>query len=241
MPVSPVWFDIDNTLAVFPEQITDDEALRITVLRVFDQENASYGDIQYKGKTDARIIKEILLVYGIPYTDEDVIRACMVLGKRTAETLHNQYPLLLPGVADLLRELGNRGVPIGIVSTNSMWQAEAKLRAIKLWSVVDPFISTFGHETDEAENLLYFAYQKAVRQYGTPDNCWYVGDGPSDILRLRRAPGVHALAVGTGIITTEAQMLQALRLLTNTDSHPPFTFLPNLGDTPTVIQILGIQ
>ncbi len=233
-----VWFDIDHTLALFPKRQTEDEAFAAMGLEVFNQPNLVPKAHQSQGKTEMHVVRELLESHHIDFAPSDITRACMVLGKHTTTALKREFPLVLPGVKELLQKLQTDNIPLGLVTTGSIWQAEAKLRAVHLWNFFNTDLSSFGHETEDSGGLLQLALLKCRHQFNAPpQNCWYICADPVNILRGRLLQNVQILAVGTGNYHSPQEMQKKLELQPSYRAHA-FHFLANLNSADLVLKLM---
>ncbi len=192
-----VLFDIDGTLVTGgPAKLAFRAALEHTF--------ATAGPIDghdFAGKTDPRIMHELMTAAGIP--PQGIRAGAARFWGRYREELERrivQEPMtLLPGVGRLLRALTSQGgVFLGLVTGNVRYGARLKLRSVNLWKHFP--IGGFGSDHEIRNRLGSLAIQRAgvhwSRRFEGSDAV-IVGDTPRDIA-CGRAAGAATVAVATG-------------------------------------------
>ncbi|MCA9978270.1 MAG: HAD hydrolase-like protein [Chloroflexota bacterium] len=221
-------FDIDGTL------IRSDGAGRMALRAALEEMFGTAGPIdEYKmsGKTDARIVTDLLTAIGMSATD--VNDKLPLVYDLMAEKARQIYPerkvMACPGVPELLQRLGRRAdVVLGLLTGNARQTAPLKL----IMGHLDPTqfpVGAYGSDHADRNHLPALAMQRAEQLLARPfsgDNTVIVGDTPADIL-CARAGGATAVAVASGwhATTTLAQY------------HPDHLF-ENLSDTDMVVAAL---
>lgn len=107
---------------------------------------------------------------------------------------HDTLIRTVPGAADLLKEVLDSGVPVGLVSSKRADMVRQGMRVTELphVDVVVGLLETTAHKPDPAPLL------EGARRLGVdPADCVYVGDAVVDLLAARAA-GMAAVAVTWG-------------------------------------------
>jgi phosphoglycolate phosphatase len=204
-------------------------ALHAALQNVFGR-SGSFAGIEFAGRTDPWIIRQIFSRFGIDESEENV--ASYVDGYITAlpGILAVSGARVLPGVADILgRAAGHADVAHGLLTGNLRRGAQAKLGFHGLWEVFP--IGAFADDSEVRNELGPHALRRARKHWGVdfpPERVWVVGDTPHDI-RCARAFGACSLAVATG--GSSGSDLAA---------HRPDAVLENLGDTAAFWQAVGL-
>ena len=215
-------FDIDGTL--IRSGGAGKLALEKALNETFDLENAT-ADIDYGGRTDFSIVRELLELNGIEYSDkakEDLLSSyCSILPQMMKQCDSE----VLPGVFKLLDRLKKSDdYALGILTGNLKHGADTKLKSLGL----DSYFS-FGGYGDHAESRNMIA-EKAVqdaRKHLTtsPKSFVVIGDTPKDVECARHVNAL-AIAVATGYASRESVV----------NSNPDH-FLEDLSDTDHVISL----
>ena len=170
-------------------------------------------------------------LYGIPAnidehstageTDPQVVRATFqgVLNREPTHDdlgrLYAQYLLhlaadiwvsegyrVLPGAEQVLAELGEAGVMLGLVSGAMEGAARTKLMPANLNRFF--VFGAYGSDSPDRAQLTRLAVDKAMLLHDqlTPDQVYVVGDTPRDIAAAKAA-GAVSVGVATGIYSTQ--------------------------------------
>lgn len=221
-------FDVDGTL------ITAKGAGRQALGQALRAVYGSAGpidDYDFRGKTDPQIVSGLMRAAGL---SETAIRAGLAeaLGAyvNELETLvqRNARVQVLPGVADVLRELSRRPeVLVGLLTGNIERGAQVKLRPTGLL----PFFRLGAYGSDDADRrrLPAVACARAEQLTGHAvafDRVTIIGDTPLDV-DCARSCGARAVAVATGQHRPEEL----------TACGPDLLF-PDLADVPAVLRAL---
>lgn len=100
---------------------------------------------------------------------------------------------LFPGIAELLRELGARGLRWGIVTNKATHLTERIVSTLRLKPDCVACGDTTPHLKPHPASLLHAAAQLQL----SPEACCYLGDDLRDI-KAARAAGMRPIAVGWG-------------------------------------------
>lgn len=195
-----ILFDIDGTLTA--SAIGHIEAHAVAYQKVF----GIYGSIfmiDYDGKTDRRITKEVLVKLGIA---EEEIEAKLpehlqVMGEYYDSLKPYLKPKLLPGVAEMLERLSaNSSVLLGNVTGNLERIAKDKLEVAGIAKYFN--LGGFGSESDERPDLVKLAIERARERGFEGNDVYVVGDTPVDI-EAGNAAGTTTIGVATGSYSAE--------------------------------------
>lgn len=218
-------WDIDGTLLASGG--AGMRSLRIALQDEFGIDG-SLDDIDWSGRTDKYILRQIFAKFGIEATPRNferyLDRYVSILPGEMARTTH-----VLPGVKELLVAAAARGdVAQGLLTGNIRRGAQTKLTHHQLW---DHF--AFGAFADDSElrnDLGPFALERAKAHHGVtfhPDQVWIIGDTPHDVA-CGKIIGARTLAVATGHHPLDE--LQA---------HTPTAAMANLSDHTAFWRLIG--
>ncbi len=221
-------FDIDGTL--IRSNGAGREALVATLVELF----GTAGPIdtyQMSGKTDPRIITDLLSAEGI--SPARIREALPEIFSRMAQKAKSIYPtrnmLPCPGVMELLEALTweNQAV-LGLLTGNGELTAPLKL----LFAGIDSTlfrVGAYGSDHEDRNKLPAIAMGRAADIFTYPfsgENTVIIGDTPADIL-CARAGQATAVAVASGWHSAA----------TLAKYHPDH-LLDSLTDTASVLRIL---
>lgn len=202
------------------------KALRLALKTVFGIEG-SLEDIDFAGRTDRWIVKQIFAKFAVPVTEENITRYFEAYVSVLPTELHNPDARVLPGVVSLLRAAAAHGqIAQGLLTGNLRRSAEAKLAHHGLWEHF-----AFGAFADDSElrtDLGHHALRRAREHHRVefePTRVWIIGDTTHDIA-CGKAIGAKTLAVATG-----GHTLEVLR------SHQPTAVVADLTDTAAVLAL----
>jgi phosphoglycolate phosphatase-like HAD superfamily hydrolase len=191
--------------------------------------SGSLAGIDFAGRTDPWIMRQIFSRFGIEDTRENIASYTDGYIAALPGILANSGARVLPGVSEILvRAAGHPEVAQGLLTGNLRRGAETKLRFHGLWDYFP--IGAFADDSEVRNELGPHALRRAQGHWGVdfPANrVWIVGDTPHDIL-CARAFGARVLAVATGGSTVSALA-----------AHNPDAVLEHLGDPAEFWQALG--
>jgi phosphoglycolate phosphatase-like HAD superfamily hydrolase len=218
-------WDIDGTL------ITSGgagiRALRPALLDLFGV-SATLDDIDYAGRTDRHIFRQIFTRHGIPDTEENFLRYLDGYLERLPAELNHSGATILPGVPTLLADAATRpDLTQALLTGNIQRAARVKLTHHGLWDFF-PF-GAFADDSEHRNDLGPHALRRARAHTGgdfPPDRVWVIGDTPHDIA-CGRVIGARTLAVATGGHPVEALA-----------AHSPTAVLADLSDAATFWRLI---
>jgi phosphoglycolate phosphatase-like HAD superfamily hydrolase len=199
-------WDVDGTLLTAGG--AGMRALASALQRVFVIDG-SINDIDFAGRTDRWIMRQIFARFGLPATEENFSRFAEGYVAALPHELAGRSVRLLPGIPTLLDAAAARGdIALGLLTGNLRRGAEIKLGSRDLWRYF-PF-GGFADDAEDRNELGPHALRRARTHHQVEfaaANTWVIGDTPHDIV-CARAFGARALAVATG--RHSAAQLQAL-------------------------------
>jgi phosphoglycolate phosphatase-like HAD superfamily hydrolase len=189
----------------------------------------SLADIDFAGRTDKWIMREVFRKFSLPPTAENFERFFDGYVAALPAELANPQARVLPGVREILASAAAHGaIAQGLLTGNMRRGAQAKLGYHGLW---DHFsFGAFGDDSEFRNELGPHAVRRAAAHHGVDfrqDHVWVIGDTPHDIA-CGKAIGARTLAVGTGGSTVE----QLRR-------HQPDAVLPDLADPAAFWKIIA--
>lgn len=197
-------FDIDGTL------IRSNSAGRLAMAAALQELFGTSGPLDsynMSGKTDARIITDLLTAVGISAKEiNEKLPAVYELMAIKAQEIYPERDILpCPGVHDLLVKLqGRDDVIVGLLTGNSESTTPLKLLAAN----IDPeqfVVGAYGSDHLDRNSLPAVAMKRASLLTGeqfSGDNTVIIGDTPADIL-CARAGKARAVAVAGGWHSSE--------------------------------------
>jgi phosphoglycolate phosphatase len=194
-----VLWDIDGTLV-------DSAGLgRDAFLEAFERVTGAQPDqlVPFAGRTDMEIALDLLETAGIDHSEQLLGRFERALAAAMAERagLVRERGRPLPGVREALERLGREpGVTQSLLTGNIEANAELKLAAFGLHTLVDLEIGAYGYDHRQRGELVAVARRKALELRGSafaPDDVVLVGDTPLDVAAAIEG-GARAVGVATG-------------------------------------------
>jgi phosphoglycolate phosphatase-like HAD superfamily hydrolase len=188
-------FDIDGTLVRGAR--CHYQAFVESVRKFYGFEEDISG-INYAGKTDPQILREVLELGG--FTEEEIdisFKNCLqFMVQYYIDNIYKENVKALGGTNDLLRELEEEKTLLGLVTGNLKPIAYAKLSKAGL----DKYFhfGGFGSDSAERSQLVKKALNLARIEYGYQgDRIFVVGDTPRDVLAAQ-VNKLKTIAVATG-------------------------------------------
>jgi phosphoglycolate phosphatase len=218
MKTTLLLWDIDGTLIT--SSGAGMRALELALTRVFGLAG-SLADIDYAGRTDRWILRQVFAKFDLPATDANFARYIDGYLAALPGQLDHPHARVLPGVRTLLEAAARRPeIAQGLLTGNLRRGAEAKLAHFGLWDFF-PF-GAFADDSENRSELGPHALARAGTHHGgatfAPDKVWVIGDTPHDI-SCGRAIGARTLALATGQFSPDDLAL-----------HRPDALLPDLAD-----------
>jgi phosphoglycolate phosphatase-like HAD superfamily hydrolase len=217
-------WDIDGTLVASGG--AGMRALRSALLHVFGIEG-SLDDIDFAGRTDRWIMRQVFAKFGLDPSDENFTRYFEGYLAALPAELAQPGARVLPGVPALLAAAGTHGEIVqGLLTGNMRRGAQLKLQHHNLWEHF-----SFGAFADDGElrnDLGPHALRRALehtRKEFAAERIWVIGDTPHDIA-CGKVIGGRTLAVATG-----THPLEVLQL------HAPTAVFPDLSDTAALMEL----
>jgi phosphoglycolate phosphatase-like HAD superfamily hydrolase len=191
--------------------------------------SGSFAGIEFAGRTDPWIIRQIFARFGIEDSKANFSRYVDGYIALLPGILARSRARILPGVEEILSQAAvHPGVVQGLLTGNLRRGAETKLGFHGLWHYFP--IGAFADDSEVRNELGPHALRRARGHWGLDfpaERVWVVGDTPHDIA-CARAVGARALAVATG--ASKAPELAG---------HEPDAVLESLGDTGAFWRAVG--
>ena len=196
-------FDIDSTLIEGGNKAHAD-AHTYAMQTVYNQPTAFKNEIKTDGMIDTQIIVEVLKLHGM---SEEEIKAKMPEAMQAMDTYftaheHEGKSVILPGVVELLTDLKNKGVPMGLLTGNTEAIAWGKLALVGLKDFFS--FGAFGSSAYKRVDLISVAVERAKEKgiHAPREDFVIVGDSPLDVA-CAKAGGIQVIAVGAGNFSAE--------------------------------------
>jgi phosphoglycolate phosphatase-like HAD superfamily hydrolase len=157
------------------------------------------GRVEFSGRTDRAIIRDLFIMHGIEETPEHLRRVVSSYLSHLPACLKQCTGKVLPGIAALLETLRecDRSV-VGLLTGNIRAGAEAKLGHFNLFHhfAFGGFGDHHFCRNDVARDALAEVHRHMNGSFD-PNRVWVIGDTPLDI-RCARCIGARVAAVATG-------------------------------------------
>jgi phosphoglycolate phosphatase-like HAD superfamily hydrolase len=219
-------WDIDGTLIASGG--AGMRALTVALKDVFGIDG-SLADIDFAGRTDRWIMREVFRKFSISVTEENFAKYFDGYVAALPAELSNPQARVLPGVREALKAAAAHGaIAQGLLTGNMRRGAQVKLAHHGLWEHF-PF-GAFADDSEHRNELGPHALRRARDHHGVEfaaANVWIIGDTPHDIA-CGKIIGARTLAVATG-----GYSLEQLR------AHGPTVVLEHLEDTAAVMRAIG--
>jgi phosphoglycolate phosphatase len=185
------------------------------------------------GKTDPQIALEMLAAASIG--EPHAMRILDAFGATYLSELQQQRDALvtdlrvLPGVAEILDHLRQRGVIQSLLTGNLQPVARLKLACARIDGYLDFDLGAYGSDHADRSCLVPIVRTRLRQRFGQAAEDRHivvVGDTPRDIA-CARAGGARAIAVATGNFTRE-----------QLEPHQPDVLFDDLSDTDAVLDAL---
>ena len=195
------FFDIDNTLI---QSSSGHVAALLGAIREVYGLEVSINVINHHGMTDQEIITRILAEYEVNLADIGTgLQDCLdCMPVKYSAIVESEKIVMMEGVLNLLTQLEQNGIILGLVTGNLEKIARAKLKKIG----IDHFfrIGGFGSDHINRTNLVKIAVQRAEEQFniGSARQVFHFGDAPQD-MKAGQEAGVVPIGVTTGVFSAE--------------------------------------
>ncbi|MDB6092945.1 MAG: gph 2 [Verrucomicrobia bacterium] len=221
-----ILWDIDGTLTLSGG--AGMSALEAALKLEFGVER-SLADIDYAGRTDSYIIRQILGKISLPDDDVHLKRFLEAYLKELPGALKNPGTRILPGVSAILTALsGHADYAQALLTGNVERGARIKLGH----HGISHFFAfgAFADDSPSRNDLGPVALRRAKEKHGidfAPGNIFVIGDTPHDIA-CGKVIGAKTIAVATGKYSVEE-----LR------AHHPTMVFADLSDTLAFLRSVG--
>lgn len=190
-----ILFDIDGTLVRTGG--AGKAAMEAALVSAFGVRELR-DEVDYSGRTDMAISRDLLRVHGIDPTPENQARLRDTYLAHLPPNLREKGGAVCPGVRELLAALAGTPHTLGLLTGNVERGARTKLDHFGLW---DHFAcGGFGdahYDRDDVARAAIASARAHVQRAVDPADVWVIGDTPLDV-RCARAIGARAVAVATG-------------------------------------------
>jgi phosphoglycolate phosphatase len=186
--------------------------------------------INYAGKTDPQILREVLEMGEIhEKTIEENFQPCLdYMTDYYLANVHQENVMALSGVKELLVELQKDKVLLGLTTGNLEIIAHAKLKRAGIDNYF--LFGGFGSDSPKRPCLVKKALERARELHGYHgDQVFVIGDTPRDV-EAARPFNLHTIAVATGRYSTQE--------LEKTGADYVLESLENVNQ---VMEIIGIR
>lgn len=208
-----VLLDIDGTLLITRK--SGRRSMAAVIERIVGSP-ANLDGISFSGKTDRRIIREILEESGVHGDHHSSLMERVVAAYREELPRHltSDRITVLPGVRPLVQALHEHAnVELALLTGNLEETAYLKLELVGLANFF-PF-GAFGSDHEDRNQLPPIALKRAHERYGSafdPAHVFVIGDTPQDI-ECGRAGACRTIAVCTGRVSCDELAAHAPDLL----------------------------
>jgi phosphoglycolate phosphatase len=194
-------FDIDGTLLATGG--AGQKAMEAALRAEFGELRPVVG-ISTAGRTDRAITSDLFAFFGIERHPEVVDRFLAAYLRHLPDHLAACTGTILPGVAELLKELAARDdVLLGLLTGNYREGARMKLAHFGLFDYF--LLGGYGDEHPHRDDVARAAVEEVCRHLGRapePGRLWVIGDTPADV-QCGRAVGATVIAVATGVYSAD--------------------------------------
>ncbi|MFH1209879.1 MAG: HAD family hydrolase [archaeon] len=195
-----VLFDIDKTLTRGSK--LHKKAISQAIEEVYGVKGR-IEDIEYHGMTDKGIVYEILNRQG--FSEEEIqpkiASFIKLMTKIYIKDVDKDEIILIDGAKDILKELKEHDVLLGLVTGNAKEIAYAKLKKVGLSSYFK--FGGFGDDALDRSDLIKIALKRASDfNFKFNNNVFYIGDAVKDI-KSGKIANVKTIGVTTGVYSKE--------------------------------------
>jgi phosphoglycolate phosphatase-like HAD superfamily hydrolase len=188
-------FDIDGTL-LQRASVEHALALRTAAGRVHGVDLRSIDGVEYAGRTDRAITRDLLSAAGVSEVDEAWVDETVAEYERLVPDLSAK---IAPGMVELLEALAARPSEfrLSLVTGNLERVAHLKLGAAGIGHYFEPGQGGFGSDHEDRGRLPAIARARASSPPWSRERTVVIGDTPRDIA-CARVDEVRVAAVATG-------------------------------------------
>lgn len=195
-------FDIDGTLL---QRASHEHAvaLRTAAGRVHGVDVLAVDAVEYAGRTDRAIARDLLLAAGVSELDEAWVEETVLEYERLCPP--DLSAKVAPGMVELLEALAARpsDFRLSLVTGNLEPVARLKLAAAGIGRFFEAGQGGFGSDHEDRGELPAIARARAASPAWARDRTVVIGDTPRDIA-CARVDEVRVAAVATGPYSLEA-------------------------------------
>ncbi|WP_228980659.1 HAD family hydrolase [Streptomyces sp. DH12] len=217
-----VLWDIDHTLIDNAGVSKEIYAAAFMALVGFPPARAA----RTEGRTDRSIMRDMFLRHGVPEPGwTDVEAALAQAGQERFGELQKRG-MALPGARDVLKRVAGQDTWVSsVLAGNIAPNAQVKLGAFDLDSLVDLTVGAYGADALQRPDLVDVSRERVRRRYGAAEDVpvVLVGDTPRDV-EAALATGCHVVAVASGIHSRDELSAAGAPVV-----------LPDLSDTAEVL------
>lgn len=195
-------FDIDGTL-LQRASVEHAAALRAAAGRVHGVDLLSVDGVEYAGRTDRAIARDLLAAVGVSELNEAWVAETVAEYERLCPA--DLSAKVAPGMVELLEALAARPdeFRLSLVTGNLEPVARRKLAAAGIGQYFEPGQGGFGSDDEDRGALPAIARARASSPPWARDRTVVIGDTPRDIA-CARVDEVRVAAVATGPYAVEA-------------------------------------
>lgn len=198
-----ILFDIDGTLV--DSGGAGSRALDLAFAELFSI-NDAFAQISMAGKTDVQIVREGLVLHGIPSGNGIVPGIIAAYLRHLDSQIRNPGKQLKPGIREALDAIAVRDnrYALGLLTGNVEQGARIKLGAFDLNSYFS--FGAFGSDNEDRNRLLPIAVERFETLSGRKaayEDCVVIGDTPRDTW-CAKPYGALSIGVATGPYGMEA-------------------------------------
>lgn len=220
-----VLFDIDKTL--IPGSLAHKESFSVAFKKIFGI-TTTIDIVNYHGMTDQQIIIEVLKKNRLKENEitkkMDECQSAMIMYFQ--EAIEDEQIFPLDGVVDLLDNLKEKNMLLGLVTGNLEQIAKRKLKRAGIESYFR--LGGFGSDGINRADLVRLAIKRAQGSFNfsQSNNIFLFGDAPQDMLAAKDN-FIKAIGITTGIYSEKELKAAGADYV-----------LINLKDTAAVLNIL---
>ena len=190
-------FDVDGTLISSEDFLSSYEPQLSNALSDYFNEQIKIDFSGLHGGTEIKNLKILMERQGLKASNEELQSFFKKFGRNYQASREDLR--LLPYVSEVISRLSGSYL-LGLVTGNQEWVARKRLDCVELNHYFH--FGTFGNESDEREDLVTNALEKA-KEYGWNgdlSDVYVIGDTPKDIA-AGKSVRVNTIAVATGSYT----------------------------------------